>query len=453
MLPTSMKLGDMFGHRAVFVPFALMHICGAFMSGAAKKMPLLLAGRAISGVGAAGTVMTSIVAVSRLGNKRQRAWGLLIVMCFWLLGSILGFAVGSCLTGLKSWKWVFYVEAPFLIVASLVGIVAFNIPRSAEPESLLSKLKRIDILGSLLLAGCAISLILALNQGQNVFAWVSGVVIGIFVLAALLLVGFIVAERYVATERILPSRLIKSKSGGLMIFVQLFSGMAIYPPLLYQVSWYHIVKNVSSKSAALYVMPSVIAALVAALATMCVVSVWKKTRLLVGISMAFMLLGIGLLISLDQNTSNALPAVYMALFGVGVGMSIQPHVLLLCEISAETTANAIGSFLFARFLGAAIGIAIFNTAFQGVLTTKLAETALSHILFTKYILDAPDNEDVMRLSVVPQSVRDAVAKDNSQALKIAFIANMVYIALAAVLCLPLILKSLFRKNTAHRSNE
>ncbi|KAJ2217957.1 isoleucine--tRNA ligase [Coemansia sp. RSA 487] len=257
-----MKLGDMFGHRIVFVPFALMHICGVFMSGAAKGMPLLLSGRAISGVGAAGTVMTSIIAASRLGNRKQRAWGLWIVLVSWLLGSILGFAIGSCLTGLKSWK-------------------------PAEQESLLSKLKRLDILGSLLLTGCVLSLILALNQGQNVFAWINGVVIGIFVLAAFLLIGFIVVERYVAVEKILPSKIAKSKTGGLMVF--------------------------------------------------------------------------------------------------------------------------------------------------NILTSKLAETVLAHFLFTKYILDAPDNEDVMRLSAVPQSVRDAVAKDNSQALRIAFIANMIYTALAAEL--------------------
>ncbi|KAJ2093746.1 isoleucine--tRNA ligase [Coemansia sp. RSA 986] len=402
-----MKLGDMFGHRIVFVPFALMHICGVFMSGAAKGMPLLLSGRAISGVGAAGTVMTSIIAASRLGNRKQRAWGLWIVLVSWLLGSILGFAIGSCLTGLKSWKWVFYVEAPFLIIASLVGIVAFNICRPAEQESLLSKLKRLDILGSLLLTGCVLSLILALNQGQNVFAWINGVVIGIFVLAAFLLIGFIVVERYVAVEKILPSKIAKSKTGGLMVFVQLFSGMAIYPPFIYQVTWYHIVKNMSSKSAALYAMPAAIVALVSAMATMYLVSAWKKIRLIFGISMAFMLLGIGLLISMNQNTSNALPAFYMALFGIGVGMSIQPHILLFREISIDTTANVIGSFLFTRYLGAAIGIAIFNTAFQNILTSKLAETVLAHFLFTKYILDAPDNEDVMRLSAVPQSVRDA----------------------------------------------
>ncbi|KAJ2516480.1 hypothetical protein GGI11_003440 [Coemansia sp. RSA 2049] len=145
--------------------------------------------------------------------------------------------------------------------------------------------------------------------------------------------------------------------------------MAMFPPFIYQVAWYHVVKNVSSKSAALYVMPSAIVALVSALATI--------------------------------------------------------------------------------YLGASIGVAIFNTAFQNILATKLAETVLSHLLYTKYILDAPDNEDVMRLSAVPQTVRDDVAKNNSQAMRIAFIANIIYISLAAVLCLPLVLRSLFRKSPVH----
>ncbi|KAJ2665072.1 hypothetical protein IWW48_000339 [Coemansia sp. RSA 1200] len=152
--------------------------------------------------------------------------------------------------------------------------------------------------------------------------------------------------------------------------------MAMFPPFIYQVAWYHVVKNVSSKSAALYVMPSAI-------------------------------------------------------------------------VAGEATENVIGTLLFTRYLGASVGIAIFNTAFQNILTTKLAETVLSHLLYTKYILDAPDNEDVMRLSAVPQTVRDDVAKNNSQALRIAFIANIVYISLAAVLCLPLVLRSLFRKNPVH----
>ncbi|KAJ2589995.1 hypothetical protein EV177_009146, partial [Coemansia sp. RSA 1804] len=117
--------------------------------------------------------------------------------------------------------------------------------------------------------------------------------------------------------------------------------------------------------------------------------------------------------------------------------------------SGDTAENVIGTLLFTRYLGASIGVAIFNTAFQNILATKLAETVLSHLLYTKYILDAPDNEDVMRLSAVPQTVRDDVAKNNSQAMRIAFIANIIYISLAAVLCLPLVLRSLFRKSPVH----
>ncbi|KAI9501840.1 major facilitator superfamily domain-containing protein [Coemansia spiralis] len=450
LIPTLMRLGDFFGHRLVLLFSGALHISGLLMSGAANKMPLLLAGRAIAGIGAAGTLMTSIIAVSRLENKRQRVWGQRIVLVMSLIGSVIGFAIGSALATINSWHWVFYAETPCLAVALVLGVLAFNPPKLAGRLTLLEKLKRIDVLGTLFLAGSAVSLILAINKGDKVSDLTSDLVIALLAVAVVLFIGFILVERYVAFEPLLPLSMINSDMCALIAWIQGFLGATIFPLILYQVTWYHTVKNVSAKKSAIYVMPVAIAALVLSLATEFVVSSWRRLRTLISVSAVFLLLGTILVFCTTESTSNTLPIVYMALFGIGIGTSIQPYIVILRDISTETTASVIGCVLFLRYFGAVVGITVFNVLVQMTLVLKNTETIIKSPLYSNYILDSRNNEDVIRLPKVPQSVRNDVLYNNYRGFRAAYGISLACVIIAVVLCFPLVFRSLFKRVPMHR---
>ncbi|KAJ2784576.1 isoleucine--tRNA ligase [Coemansia javaensis] len=427
-LPSVRRLADICGHWAALVAFGLLHIAGAVMSGAARGIPLLLAGRALAGLGSAGTTLIPAMAVAGSGAGCQRTCNLRVLLAAWLIGSIVGIAVGGRLSSLSSWRYVFYIDAILVGVALLLSIAA---PRALRRDGrLVDQLKRIDWLGSVFIAGSVLTMVLAMNYGGNLYAWASGVVIALLVLSVFLFVLFVFIERKMASETVLPPGLFQTRTSTALVAMQPFIGAAIYAPIVYLVIWYNVVKAKSSKDASVRLLALAASALVFASATEAAISAFRRCRPLLLASSPFLALGCGLLIILDDGTSDSLPIAFMVLLGIGIGTSLQPQFIAIWRASGvKDLADVVASVLFLRLAGAAVAVGMFNAILQNNLTTKLLKTALVHPLFAPYIVDSPNNPDIMHLPRVPQAVRDAVAHDNAQGFRSIFIAAL---ALAAV---------------------
>ncbi|KAJ2692600.1 hypothetical protein H4R19_006124, partial [Coemansia spiralis] len=183
-MPSVRKLAAIGGQRPALLAFGVLHIAGAVMSGAAHGVPLLLAGRAVAGLGAAGTVAVPMMAATEAGPRCWRVSSFRALLAAWLVGSVVGLAVGARVSSLSSWPWAFYFDAPLLGVALLVGLVVIRGPR--DEGRVVDQLKRVDWMGSVFIAGSVVSMDLAMNYGGNLFAWSSGVVIGLLVLTVFL---------------------------------------------------------------------------------------------------------------------------------------------------------------------------------------------------------------------------------------------------------------------------
>ncbi|KAJ2805981.1 hypothetical protein H4R20_001869 [Coemansia guatemalensis] len=432
LMPSVWKVAGVGGYRPTLLIFSLFHIAGSVMSGAANGMALLLAGRAIAGIGAAGTTMIPVIAVARTGSRGQQQIGFRMLLFTWLIGSVVGLAGGGNMSTLKHWRWIFYFDVPFIIVALVLGAFSIRIPK--YQGSKMHMLKRIDILGTLFITGSVLTLVLALNYGGNVLKWSSGVVITLFVLAVFLFIVFAFIEAKMASEPILPRSLFKTRTGGALIIMQPFIGIATFAPVVYMILWYDVVKFKSATDASMYVLAVALAALVASAASEVVVSLLGRCRPLVRLSTPLMALGCGLLIILDEDTSNGIPVIFMVLLGLGIGMTFQPHFLMLrAAAGASSMAGIVASALFLRLLGAAVGIALFNAVLQNNLSTKLAEVVLRHPLYVQYILRSMDNQDIVHLNSVPQSVRDDIIHANAQGFRAIFIACVVFAAVSVPL--------------------
>ncbi|KAJ2353258.1 hypothetical protein GGF43_003538 [Coemansia sp. RSA 2618] len=427
LLPSVNKLSAIGGYRPVLAAFALLQLAGSAMSGAAGGMPLLLAGRVIAGVGASGTTIITLIAVEETGSKGQRMFGFRLLLVAWLAGSIIGFGGGGCIAKWSSWRWVFYFDIPFVAVALALSVFAIRVTK--YQGSKLHMLKSIDALGTVFVAGSVLTLALALNYGGNLFKWSSGVVITLLVLAVFLFVVFVFIEVKLASEPIFPSSMFKTRTSAALLAIQPFVGIATFTPVVYLILWYDAVKSQSPKETGARVLLVALVALVVALAAEFVVSVFKRCRPLVYLTTPFMTLGCALLIILNEDTNRNVPIAFMVLLGVGVGLSLQPHFIMIHGASAaKTMTSVVASVLLLRILGAAVGIALCNAVLQNNLTTKLAAVVLQHPLYTPYILDSVNNSDVMRLPSVPQSVRSAVVEANAHGFRSIFIACTVFAA-------------------------
>ncbi|HXA59179.1 MAG TPA: MFS transporter, partial [Streptosporangiaceae bacterium] len=138
------SLGDRFGRRKVFVIGVIWFAAASMLCGAAQSIPMLVAARALQGVG--GALLTpgslAIIQASFAPEDRAQAVGA------WSgLGGIAGAAgpfLGGWLVSAAGWRWVFLLNVPLAVVVVLVAVR--HVPESVNPEAH----GRFDVLGAVL---------------------------------------------------------------------------------------------------------------------------------------------------------------------------------------------------------------------------------------------------------------------------------------------------------------
>ena len=182
------RLGDIIGHRPVFVAGAATLAAGSVVVAVAQDSELLLAGRAIQGLGTAGILSLgiSMTAIAFAEHERGVALGI-----YGLIGGVSAAVspfIGGLLTDEASWRWIPILNIPFAVALIAIVAVAWREP---EPDSARTAF---DTPGLALLLAMMVPLVVALMQSP-VWGWGSPAVISLLVASGLALVGFVRVER------------------------------------------------------------------------------------------------------------------------------------------------------------------------------------------------------------------------------------------------------------------
>lgn len=178
------RLGDMFGKRRMLLVALAVFGLGTLLAAMASSIGVLIAARAIQGLGAA--TMPLAIGIVRDVFPRDRV----PVAIGWISATFgVGFGVGLVVSGLivasLGWQWIFWLGL-VVIVASIVMVAAF------VPESSVRTPGRVDAVGAILLSAGLALLLLAISQSR---VWNAIAIAALFVVAAGLLVAFVLAER------------------------------------------------------------------------------------------------------------------------------------------------------------------------------------------------------------------------------------------------------------------
>ncbi|KAJ5741169.1 Major facilitator superfamily domain general substrate transporter [Penicillium malachiteum] len=233
---------------------AVFDICGA--SGIASNMSTVILGRAIGGLGGAGTMVISSVIITDIVPKRDVATWRAYVNISMTLGRSIGGPLGGWLSDTIGWRWLFLGQAPFMALAAF--LVFFILPGQPETKSGKSKIQQVDFLGSGLLAAAIVCLTGLMDQGGKSFAWNSLISYVLSIGGIILLLGFIVVEAYVAKDPIFNLRILRRSNVGasyilstLQVTAQL--GMLFSVPLYFQVT-----QQASTTMAGIHLVPAVV---------------------------------------------------------------------------------------------------------------------------------------------------------------------------------------------------
>src|SRR5512138_3685602 len=122
-VPLYGKLSDLYGRRKLYVGAMALFLLGSILSGQAHSMTQLILSRGLQGVGAGGIMPLAFILIGEMFTLEQRAKMQGLFSGVWGVSSIAGPLLGGFLVDQYSWRWVFYINIPFgLLAAGLVGL-------------------------------------------------------------------------------------------------------------------------------------------------------------------------------------------------------------------------------------------------------------------------------------------------------------------------------------------
>jgi MFS transporter, DHA2 family, multidrug resistance protein len=426
MTPLSGWLAGQIGRKRVFLYSVAGFIVASMFCGLAQSLPQIVLARLLQGLcGAALTPLSQSVLLD-INPPARLARAMAVWVMGVTLGPIIGPALGGWLTENYNWRWVFYINVPFGILAFL-GILSF-LPETAIRKS------RFDFFGFTTLSVAIAAFQVMLDRGQ-LKDWFSSMEIWIeATVAAVSLYLFIIHMLTTTGQRFVNPALFKDRNfltGNVFIFiigVVLFATLALLPPLLQDLLNYPVV------TAGLVTAPRG----VGTLAAMFIVGrmIGKvDIRLIIGTGFALTALASWQMTGFDLQMDSA-AVVWSGLSqGLGTGLVYVP--LAAATFATLTPAlrnEGTSIFSLTRNLGSSIGISVVNTLLTR--NTQIMHSTLGgHVTRYSPVLRA-------RLPDGPLSLR-AVASLNAtvteQASMIAYNNDFKLMMLLSLAAIPLVL--------------
>ncbi|QGZ42415.1 EmrB/QacA subfamily drug resistance transporter [Pseudoduganella flava] len=230
-MPLYGKLADQYGRRPMVFTALITFLVGSVLCGFAQDMTQLIVFRAIQGLGAGGFMPLAQIIIGDLVPPAERAKRQGSIAIVYAVASVLGPVLGGVVTDLLSWHWIFFINLP-------VGAVAFRALARSLRKPAATHAHRIDYLGSILMTGTIVALLLILALGGTEWAW-DGIEVKACALLAVVLGAWLVVHVRRAAEPVLPPDLFRNRVFNIASTVMLLTfvglmGASVFFPLFFQ---------------------------------------------------------------------------------------------------------------------------------------------------------------------------------------------------------------------------
>jgi EmrB/QacA subfamily drug resistance transporter len=355
LLLTAGTLADLYGRRKIFALGIALFTVGSLICGLAPNAVVLIAGRAIAGLGAALEVPTSLAILTvAYPDTKERSHALGLWASCNGLAFIIGPTVGGVLVDAVGWRSIFLLIIPLCALALVLSMT--SVPESKDPKG-----RRLDLPGQALAVTALGALSLAVIEGPR-WGWLSIESVASFVISTITAVWFL--RRQANTDgALVPLTMLKNRvfSAGLAVATGMTFGM--YAMLFLTPLYLQSARGVSALVAGLELLPMS--------ATFVVISQLSGKitnefgpRLPMTSGMAMMGIGLFVLALIPVNDSLVVIEAALLVIGCGLGLNTGPvNAVAVANAPAARSGTASGLVNTARMVGATLGVAVLGAVF------------------------------------------------------------------------------------------
>jgi len=355
LLLTGGTLGDLYGRRRVFVAGIALFIAGTLVCALAPNAVMLIAGRVVSGLGAAFMVPMSLVLLTLAFPDRQaRAHAIGIWASCNGLAFIIGPIVGGWLVDTIGWRSIFYLILP--ICAAALAITYVGVRESAEPAG-----RRLDLAGQALAITGLVAFAFAAIEGSQ-WGWTSPVIIGAAILTVAAFALLVVVEDRTPGP-LLPLEFLWRPTFSASLACASLMTFGMYALLFIMPLYFQTVRGATPFVAGLDLMPMPIAFF---LVSQFVGHLNNRLGPRVVMTTGMICMGLGAfgLAAIDEGTSLVLIELALLVVGVGLGLNTAPvNGVAIAALPPARSGTASGMLNTTRMVGATLGVAILGALF------------------------------------------------------------------------------------------
>ncbi|WP_367125156.1 MFS transporter [Streptomyces phytohabitans] len=360
------RIADLWGRKNTFVTGLLGFAGASALGGAATEPWMMFGARALQGVFGAllAPAALSILAVMFTESKeRAKAFGIYGAIAGG--GGAVGLILGGVLTEYLNWRWTFFVNIPFAIVAAVGAFAVIHESEGARNRSPL------DIPGVLLSTTGLVSLVYGFTRAESE-GWSDGGTIGMFVASAVLLAAFVLVESKVRAP-LLPLRVLLDRNRGGIYLSMGLAVIGMFGLFLFLTYYLQVVKGYSPVKSGLAFLPMVTGMIVGSTQIGARLMTRVPARLLMG--PGFLAAAVAMLMLTQLELDSSYPALILPaqlLLGLGMGTAFMPAMSLATTgIDPRDAGVASAMVNTSQQVGGAIGTALLNTIAASATTTYL----------------------------------------------------------------------------------
>ncbi|MEU9127700.1 MFS transporter [Kitasatospora sp. NPDC048540] len=350
------RIGDILGRRRVFIVGVLLFGLASLIGGIAQDAGMLLAARALQGIGGAICSPTAFALIAtnfEEGPERNRAFGVFSAVAG--SGAAIGLLAGGALTEYLDWRWVFFVNVP---IAILIAVAAPRFISESERQD-----GRFDVPGALTstlgLVGLVYGFIRAASDG-----WSDGLAVVSFAAGIVLILAFVVIERR-TDQPITPLHLFRNRNrtGGLIMMLCLAAAM--FGIFFYITIFVQTVIGYSPLKAGVAFLPISVAIIIAAQIASAFQAKYGP-KLFMASGALLVTVGLTWLTQLKADSGYVTGVLGpTVVFGFGMGLIFVPVMLLaVAGVAGHETGAASGLLNSTQQIGGALGLSILTTVFS-----------------------------------------------------------------------------------------